>query len=82
MSMYQDDILQWLYITDPYVNHNAARAKCEPKTETGSWFIHGEEYRRWKEQPSSFLWLYSIPGGGKTILWRVNCFWLASAIFY
>ena len=53
--MYKDEILQWLCITDSYVDHNAARAKCEPETETGNWFIHDEDYRRWKEQPSSFL---------------------------
>jgi hypothetical protein len=30
--------------------------------------LEGERYRRWKEEAGSFLWLYGIPGCGKSIL--------------
>jgi hypothetical protein len=48
------------------INHNAACKKHKPQT--GNWFIQGK-YSQWKETPSLFLWLYGIPGCGKTILW-------------
>ena len=65
--LYEDEVFRWLFRTDPFVDHNAARAKWEP--ETGKWFIDSGEYRQWKKQCDSWLWLHSIPGGGKTILW-------------
>lgn len=63
-------IFQWLCKTDSSIDHIAARAKHE--SETGKWFIHSEEYLNWKQASGSFLWLYGIPGSGKSILWRVH----------
>lgn len=34
----------------------------------GEWFFNGQEFQKWKKQPGSLLWLYGIPGSGKTVL--------------
>lgn len=62
----RQDIHKWLAAPDPYANHVASRKKRQPKT--GDWFITGKSYERWLTQSDSFLWLYGIPGSGKTIL--------------
>lgn len=50
----------------PSTNYNKA---IEQRHEgTGLWFIHSEKFSTWKEQSDSILWLYSIPGCGKTVL--------------
>jgi hypothetical protein len=59
-------ILKWLNITDPSVNHNAARLKHEPTT--GDWLLESELLTTWKEAKRDSLWLYGKPGAGKTIL--------------
>lgn len=59
-------ILNWLNVTDPSVNHNAARLKHEPTT--GDWLLESEIFTTWKEAKKSSLWLYGKPGAGKTIL--------------
>jgi hypothetical protein len=59
-------ILRWLSAPDPSTNYNKA---FEQRHEgTGLWFIHGEKFKTWKEQSDSVLWLFSIPGCGKTVL--------------
>ncbi len=35
---------------------------------TGLWFLESQQYVRWKADEASVLWLYGIPGCGKTIL--------------
>jgi len=35
---------------------------------TGVWFTEGSPFRRWIETPNAKLWLYGIPGAGKTVL--------------
>jgi hypothetical protein len=30
----------------------------EWEKDTGSWFLEGESFRKWKGQPKSFLWLH------------------------
>ncbi|PQE33508.1 hypothetical protein CJF32_00003381 [Rutstroemia sp. NJR-2017a WRK4] len=59
-------LLQWLSKTDPSTNHQAARKAC--MRGTGEWLLRNLEYRRWKENPRSFLWLQGLPGAGKTVL--------------
>ncbi|PQE21865.1 ankyrin repeat protein [Rutstroemia sp. NJR-2017a BVV2] len=59
-------LLQWLFNTDPNTNHQAARKAC--MRGTGEWLLQSLEYRRWKENPRSFLWLQGLPGAGKTVL--------------
>jgi hypothetical protein len=38
------------------------------QADTGLWFLEGEDYAAWKTNPAAFIWLYGIPGCGKTIL--------------
>ena len=60
------EIHRWLSAPDPSINHNAAIKKRS--LQTGSWFTESHGFARWKIDPSSYLWLYGIPGCGKTIL--------------
>ncbi|KAI9878906.1 MAG: hypothetical protein M1830_010154 [Pleopsidium flavum] len=62
----RNKVLNWLSSTDPSKNHNAACAKHEPMT--GSWLIESENFRFWLKTVNSVLWLYGIPGCGKTVL--------------
>jgi hypothetical protein len=60
-------IVGWLSNTDPFLNHSVAREKRE--SATGNWFIKGDTYKEWLNNPNSFLWLHGIPGCGKSVLW-------------
>ena len=62
----QSKIIEWLAAPDPSTNYNRALKDRNPKT--GLWFIESSAYADWKSTPGSFLWLYGIPGCGKTIL--------------
>ncbi|RDW83018.1 hypothetical protein BP5796_04509 [Coleophoma crateriformis] len=59
-------IISWLAAPDPSINHNAARKKHQPST--GAWLLTSKAYEHWLQGYRSFLWLYGIPGSGKTIL--------------
>jgi len=61
-----EKIYQWLAGIDPLSNYQQALRQRQGKT--GLWLIDSEEYRKWKNESSSFLWLHGIPGSGKTIL--------------
>ena len=58
----------WLAGPDPSLNYNRALKKRHGGT--GSWLIENEVFRDWKHNssPGSIVWLYGIPGCGKTIL--------------
>ncbi|KAH9203390.1 hypothetical protein DL95DRAFT_399380, partial [Leptodontidium sp. 2 PMI_412] len=56
----------WLSSPDPSTNHNAA-CKLRQST-TGEWFLKSDEFGKWKMTSRSFLWLYGIPGCGKSVL--------------
>ncbi|KAK2788575.1 hypothetical protein FQN53_003426 [Emmonsiellopsis sp. PD_33] len=60
------EIRRWLDAPDPSENFNQAIKNRYDGT--GRWFVEGEQYQRWKKDASSFIWLYGIPGCGKTIL--------------
>jgi hypothetical protein len=60
------EIHQWLSAPDPAVNYQ--KALKQRQHGTGLWFLEGERYASWKMDATSFLWLYGIPGCGKTIL--------------
>ena len=48
------------------MNQNKARRLRFAKT--GTWFVDGPIFAHWKVSSGSFLWLYGIPGCGKSIL--------------
>ena len=63
-----DRIRRWLAGPDPSSNYNNALRKRHGGT--GSWLIGNGVFRSWKQDPGSdpMIWLYGIPGCGKTIL--------------
>jgi adenylylsulfate kinase-like enzyme len=63
---HRDKIHKWLAAPDPSSNHIDALGTRQATT--GSWFIGSPKFANWKRNPNSFLWLYGIPGCGKTIL--------------
>lgn len=67
----RNDVLDWLVTTGPSPNHNNACQLHDP--ETGTWLTDSEEYRDWKNYKTRFLWLNSIPGAGKTVLFSYIC---------
>jgi NACHT domain len=66
-SYRQDKISLWLHPPEPAVNYN--KALQQRLTGSGHWFLRGNHFTRWKSRSqSSAMWLYGIPGCGKTIL--------------
>jgi hypothetical protein len=59
-------ICSWLSAPDPSTNYH--KAHKQRQAETGIWLLEGEQFTRWKKSAASRLWLYGIPGCGKTIL--------------
>ncbi|KZP04521.1 hypothetical protein FIBSPDRAFT_398294 [Athelia psychrophila] len=62
----EEKIEKWMDALDTSPNFNAARKKHTP--DTGSWFLDGSAFKRWKENPDVLLWLHGGPGAGKTVL--------------
>ncbi|PSN59256.1 hypothetical protein BS50DRAFT_641131 [Corynespora cassiicola Philippines] len=60
------ELHRWLSPPEPSTNYN--KALQQRQEGTGSWFLHSDAFNMWKSQRNSFLWLYGIPGCGKTIL--------------
>jgi hypothetical protein len=59
-------ICSWLSAPDPSTNHHKAHKQWQ--AETGLWLLESVKFDEWKESAASQLWLYGIPGCGKTIL--------------
>jgi hypothetical protein len=61
------DILSW--ISDQPFEQYHDQAKSEVLSGTGTWLLHDSQFIRWKNEcASSILWLYGIPGSGKSKL--------------
>jgi Cdc6-like AAA superfamily ATPase len=59
-------IRNWLSAPDPSENyHKALKLR---QAGSGDWILKSDKFSEWKNDISSFLWLYGIPGCGKTIL--------------
>jgi hypothetical protein len=61
-----DKICSWLSAPDPSTNYHKAHKQRQAKT--GLWLLESAKFAEWKESATSRLWLYGIPGCGKTIL--------------
>jgi hypothetical protein len=61
-----EQLRQWLSAADPTSNYDQALKQRQDAT--GAWLLSSNQYLTWKTDPASFLWLYGIPGSGKTIL--------------
>ncbi|KAH6875175.1 hypothetical protein BKA58DRAFT_418768 [Alternaria rosae] len=59
-------ICSWLSAPDPSINYHKAHKQRQAKT--GLWLLESAKFTNWKMSTASRLWLYGIPGCGKTIL--------------
>jgi hypothetical protein len=59
-------ICSWLSAPDPSTNYH--KAHKQRQADTGLWLLESARFANWKERAASRLWLYGIPGCGKTIL--------------
>lgn len=62
----KDKIYTWLPPPDPSTNYN--KAVQQRQEGTGLWLMRSNQFCLWLTKQNSFLWLYGIPGCGKTIL--------------
>ncbi|KAI0147306.1 hypothetical protein GGR57DRAFT_493877 [Xylariaceae sp. FL1272] len=61
-----EHISKWLSPPDPTTNLNNTLSSRHPGS--GKWLLQQAAYVDWKSERNSFLWLYGIPGCGKTVL--------------
>lgn len=59
-------IQRWLSPADPSTNANKARKSRH--IGTGTWFLNSNPFAEWKLGSRRHLWLYGMPGCGKTVL--------------
>lgn len=59
-------IERWLSPSDPSINIINAKKSRHPGT--GTWFLDSDVFSQWKLGSRRHLWLYGMPGCGKTIL--------------
>ncbi|KAF3931442.1 Ankyrin-3 [Dactylella cylindrospora] len=59
-------ILEWASSIDPRASQSQARKLRYDGT--SEWFVDRDEYVKWMATGNSRLWLYGIPGAGKTIM--------------
>ncbi len=62
----QQKVMKWLNPPDASINYN--KAIKQRHKHSGLWFLHHSIFTQWKTRSNSFLWLYGIPGCGKTVL--------------
>ncbi|KAK7427785.1 hypothetical protein QQZ08_005723, partial [Neonectria magnoliae] len=60
------DTCQWFEHTDPSPRHHAAKVLYE--NETLTWIQDCEEWTDWIKLRTRCIWIYGIPGAGKTVL--------------
>ncbi|OAL53543.1 HET-domain-containing protein [Pyrenochaeta sp. DS3sAY3a] len=60
------EICSWLSAPDPSTNYHKAYKLRQ--ADTGLWLLNSTKFTTWKGRAASRLWLYGIPGCGKTIL--------------
>ena len=69
-----DRMTGWLSPVNAASNHSSA-IKLRYQG-TGIWFLDGLKFRGWVDLRNGFLWLFAIPGSGKTILASTVIEWL------
>ena len=60
------NVRNWLHAIDPHPRY--AKIIDDRLSGTGAWLIDDRRFDGWKEGRDSRLWLYGIPGCGKTVL--------------
>ena len=66
MNTKRQSIMKSFGNLDPGKNQRMSMRLRQPGT--GLWFIESQEFRRWSQMENAKLWLYGIPGAGKTVL--------------
>jgi RecA/RadA recombinase len=60
------DVYKWLHVTDPSPIHHRAYGQYE--VGTCDWILRSPDWIKWIDGKNRCLWIYGIPGSGKTIL--------------
>ena len=68
-------VLQYFEKNSPARNHATNLKLLQPGT--GTWFLSCDEFRIWLSTDNSKLWVYGIPGAGKTILMALVIDWIS-----
>lgn len=66
MTQERKEVLEFFGSFDPEANHRMS-LKLQ-QSGTGLWLIEGLEFQKWLSESNSKLWLFGIPGVGKTVL--------------
>ncbi len=66
LSKERNSILDWISAFDYSHKHKMSSKLRHPGT--GTWLTECDEFKQWLVTPQAKLWLYGIPGAGKTIL--------------
>ena len=61
-----EKVLAWLSPVNAAIKHQAYRKERHPGT--GAWLFDLREMVHWLDNPNDALWIYGIPGAGKTML--------------
>lgn len=61
---HQSQAVDWLSSVDVTDTHYTTRSKHEPGT--GEWLLASNPYDIWLNGKMELMWLYGIPGSGKT----------------
>ncbi|KAF4554160.1 Ankyrin repeat-containing protein 28 [Elsinoe fawcettii] len=62
----REKVHKWLNPVDTQADY--AKAQEQRHGSTGTWLLESAAFVEWKNTRNSFLWLYGIPGCGKTVL--------------
>jgi ankyrin repeat protein len=66
LNTHRRKILSFFGTVDPGKNQRTGMNLLH--SGTGLWFTDGDEFKSWRDNGHSRLWIYGIPGAGKTIL--------------
>lgn len=61
-----ESIQQWLQAPDATINLNDNCKKKHPTT--GLWLTKSDRFKKWLQEPKSFIWLVGFAGCGKSVL--------------
>ncbi|KAF9890721.1 hypothetical protein FE257_005587 [Aspergillus nanangensis] len=59
-------VIAWLSAVNPSTKLNETQSKRYGST--GTWFLHSDTFREWKTATRQHMWIYGVPGCGKTVL--------------
>ncbi|KAL8942694.1 MAG: hypothetical protein Q9211_001292 [Gyalolechia sp. 1 TL-2023] len=66
LNLEEEKVLAWLSPVNAAVKHQAFKRERQPGT--GMWLFDLPDMVNWLDDPNDALWIYGIPGAGKTML--------------